>query len=504
MIFKSLVESLAKSFIHISSEETNSTAVERFRVGKLEVDQESLTRSLSCIRERDSFTVSFEYSDSDQTDSLSRRDCGSVSSFCDRLDLQIQEDSDVTGVITVKVTKGFSGRACSIYSLSLIEQYWRTGGIASAATKVRALAEKAFIIESAEIQGAYNTGLLVFRSSALENTNATNPEIANKEKLLSARNKGCLFYESKNYPFIPQDFDISPAFEHAGIADLFNTLKLTFSIIFLADVTSLDDKTLTATIKGYRHVTGTIQLDGSKDAEMAAAYYEIYQWAYADGSITDKLGIARNLLSIHIIGNTLRSLQDGSMPAIISNYSIYLKENVKQYIDIKNKLSDQIQKQSEKASDMVKSIGSYLKASIFSVYSFVLTTIIIRSISKTSVDGLFSDSIYLVFIMFILLSTGTLVYAYKEAEAELRRFESIYDAFKSRFDDLLSKSDRDRILQNDKEYNRDVEYVKQSRRRAVYLWISCLLVVFMFVTIIKFTQSELASPAPSDVIISSD
>lgn len=504
MIFKSLVESLAKSLIHISSEETNSTAVERFRVGKLEVDQQSLIRSLSCIRERDSFVVSFEYADSDQTDSLSRRDSSSVSSFCDRLDLQIQEDPDVKGVITVKVTKGFSGRACSIYSLSLIEQYWRTGGIASAATKLRALAEKAFIIESFEIHGTYNTGLFVFRSSALENTNATNPEITNKEKLLSARNKACLFYESKNYPFIPQDFDISPAFEHTGITDLFNTLKLIFSIIFLADVTSLDDKTLTATIKGYRHVTGSIQLDGSKDAEMAAAYYEIYQWAYADGSITDKLGIARNLLSIHITGDTLRSLQDGSMSAIISNYSIYLKDNVKQYIDIKNKLSDQIQKQSEKASDMVKSIGNYLKTSIFSVYSFVLTTIIIRSISKTSVDGLFSDSIYLVFIIFILLSTGTLVYAYKEAEAELCRFESIYDAFKSRFDDLLSKSDRDRILQNDKEYNRDVEYVKQSRKRAVYLWISCLAVVFIFVTIIKFTQSELASPAPGSVIISND
>ncbi|MFJ6092416.1 hypothetical protein [Pseudomonas chlororaphis] len=495
MIFKSLIESLAKSVIHISSEETNSTAVERFRIGELKIDQESLTRSLSCIRDRDSFSVSFEYADSDQADSLSRRDSSSVSSFCDRLRLQLQEDPDVKGVITVKVTKGFSGRACSIYSLSLIEQYWRAGGIASAATKLWALAEKAFIIESPEIQGAYNTGLFVIRSSAQENTIATNPETTNKDKLLSARNKGCLFYENKNYPFIPQDFNVSPAFEHAGIADLFNTLKLAFSIIFLADITSLDDKALTATIKGYRHVTGTIQLDGSRDTEIAAAYYEIYQWAYSDGSITDKLGIARNLLSIHINGNAFRNLQDGSMPAIISNYSIYLKDSVKQYIEIKNKLSDQIQKQSEKASEMVKSIGSYLRASIFSVYSFVITTFIIRSMSKASADGLFSDGVYLIFIMFIFLSVGTLLYAYKEAEAELRRFESIYDAFKSRFDDLLSKSDRERILQNDKEYKRDVEYVKESRKRAVYLWLSCLLVVFIFVTIIKLTQTELVPPA---------
>lgn len=496
MIFKKLIESLAKYGVHLGSEETNSTVVERFRVGELVIDKDSLIRSLSCIRERDSFTVSLKYTDSDQADSLSKRDVTSVDSFCDRVNLQVQEDPCVQGVITVQITKGFSGRTCSIYSLSLIEQYWRTGGIASTATKLWALAEKAFVIESSEIQGAYSTGLFVFRSSAHENTNVTNPETPGKEKLISDRNKGCLFYESKNYPFIPQDFDISPKFEHTGISDLFSTLKLIFSIIFLADVSSLEDKTLTATIKGYRHVTGTLQLDGSKDEEMAAAYYEIYQWAYVDGSITDKLGIARNLLSIHIKGNALRNLQSGSMPAIVSNYSIYLKDSVKQYIDIKNKLSDQIQKQSEKASEMVKSIGTYLRASIFSVYSFVITTFIIRSMAKTSTEGIFSNDIYLIFIMFILLSFGTLAYAIKEAEAELNRFKSIYDAFKSRFDDLLSKSDRDRILQNDKEYNRDVAYVKQSQKRATYLWISCLLVVFTFVTIIKLTQPTLALTAP--------
>lgn len=495
MIFKSIIESLAKSIIHISSEETNSTAVERFRVSELEINQESLIRSLSCIRDRDSFSVSLEYTGSDQADSLSRRDSGSVSTFCDRLQLQFQEDPEVKGVITVKVTKGFSGRACSIYSLSLIEQYWRSGGIASAATKLWALAEKVFIMESSEIQGTYSTGLFVIRSTLQANTIATNPETTNKDKLISDRNKGCLFYENKNYPFIPQDFNISPAFEHAGIADLFNTLKLAFSLIFLADITSLDNKALTVTIKGYRHITGDIQLDGSKDAKIATAYYEIYQWVYSDGSVTDKLGIARNLLSIHIVGNALRSLQDGSMPAIISNYSIYLKDSVKQYIEIKNKLSDQIQKQSEKASEMVKSVGAYLRASIFTVYSFVITTFIIRSMSKAPAEGLFTDGIYLIFIMFIFLSVGTLVYAYKEAEAELIRFESIYDAFKSRFDDLLSKSDRDRILQNDKEYKRDVEYVKKSRKRAVYLWLSCLVVVFIFVTIIKLTQPELVPPA---------
>ncbi|MNN25192.1 hypothetical protein D3C81_1386510 [compost metagenome] len=87
--------------------------------------------------------------------------------------------------------------------------------------------------------------------------------------------------------------------------------------------------------------------------------------------------------------------------------------------------------------------------------------------------------------MFIVLSLGTLIYAYKESEAELERFKSIYQSFKTRYDDLLSKSDRDRILQNDAEFNRDCEYIKQSRKRAVILWLCALAAVFAFVSLVK-------------------
>ncbi|WP_163001135.1 hypothetical protein [Pseudomonas viridiflava] len=497
MIFKSLTESLAKSFVHISSDETNSTVVEKYRLSGMRVDEAALTNSLLLIRDRDSFSISFEYTGSDEVDSLTNREGMSIGSFCDRLNLQIEEDPGVNGVLTVTVTKGFARRVCTIYSLSLIAAYWRKGGIVGAAAKLWALADKAFVLESCEITKTYNTGRFIFRPSTHENTSVTNPELTNREKLISARDKCCFFYHSKAYPFLPEDFDFNLKFEHVGIADMFDTLKLAFSLIFIADVSSLDKPTMTATIKGYRHVTGAIQLDGSKDASVAAAYFEIYQWVYSDANIVDKLGIARNLLSIHIDGDRFRVLQSGSMPAVISNYSIYLKENVKQYIEVKNKLSDQIQKQSEKASDMVKSIGTYLKTSIFSVYSFVVTTFIIRSMSKASTEALFSDAVYLVFIMFLCLSIGTLVYAWVEAEEELRRFKSIYESFKSRFDDLLSKSDRDRILQNDKEYNRDVNYVKESRRRAVFVWAGCLIVIFIFVTIIKCTQPELTVPPVS-------
>ncbi|OCR25255.1 hypothetical protein AFK24_09295 [Pseudomonas syringae] len=134
---------------------------------------------------------------------------------------------------------------------------------------------------------------------------------------------------------------------------------------------------------------------------------------------------------------------------------------------------------------MVKTIGSYLRISVFSVYSFIVTTFIIRSMSKTATEGTFTTGIYYIFLMFLLLSLSTLFYAYRESEAELDRFKATYQSFKTRYDDLLSNSDRDRILQNDTDFKRDCEYIKRSRRRALILWISTLGAVFAFVSLIK-------------------
>lgn len=488
MIFKAIANALSASVIHIGTEETNTNVRERYRLSQMKVDRITLGFALAKINSRDNFSVGVLFSNSDQVTSLESNESEAIDNFCHRLELHCDDDDDdelVSATVTVSITKGFKDKTTTIYSLDHIEKYWRLGGIGQAANKIQSLSEKVYILESAELQQTFATSLFVFRPSTINNLIPTNPELPNKHKLISTRDKSCLFYESKSYPFIPQDFSFDSPISHIGIGRLFGTLQLVFAIVYIADISSLSTSELTATIKGYRHVSGSIVLGGHGDQNIALAYYEIYIWAYGDGSTTDKLGIARNLLSIHIEDDNFRKVKDGSMNALISNYSIYLKENVKQYIDIKNKLSDQIQKQSDKANDMVKSIGGYLRTSIFTVYSFVITTFIVRSISKTSADVTFNHGVYIIFLMFLVLSICTLVYAYKECTVELERFESIYNSFKSRFDDLIAKSDRDRILQNDAEFNRDVAYVKASRFRAVVLWGCALGAVFLFVTVVK-------------------
>ena len=486
MIFPKIANALARTIIHIDTEETNTTVSERFRISNFKLDCIALAESLNSVHPRDSFVLQFTYDGSDQAPTLTSRHVDQLQNFCRMLNLHVDGDDAISGILNVSITKGFVSRTASIYSLHHIDKYWRTEGLGQAVAKIKSLSEAAFILESYDITAVARCGLFIFRPASDLPTSTTHPETADKSKFLAARDKSCLFYESKSYPFIPQDFHFSTPLPHLGINNLFNTLKLAFSITFIADVSSMSAQELTATVKGYRHITGTIGLTNSSDAQIAATYYEIFLWAYNEGGVTDKLGIAKNLLSIHIEKYDFRDMRSGALQAMVSNHSIYLKENVRQYIDIKNKLSEQIQKQSEKASDMVKTIGSYLKTSVFTVYSFIVTTFIIRSLSKTASEGTFTTGIYYIFLMFILLSTGTLIYAYLESESELNRFKAIYESFKTRYDDLLSNSDRDRILQNDADFKRDCAYIEQSRRRALTLWISTLIAVFAFVSLIKF------------------
>src|SRR3990167_5936295 len=92
MIFIKIAESLACSRIHISSEETNTTVVEKFRVGELQVDQSALSNALTQIYQRDSFSISFAYADSDVIDSFSTNNDTDIRVFCERLKLQVEEE----------------------------------------------------------------------------------------------------------------------------------------------------------------------------------------------------------------------------------------------------------------------------------------------------------------------------------------------------------------------------------------------------------------------------
>lgn len=253
-------------------------------------------------------------------------------------------------------------------------------------------------------------------------------------------------------------------------------------------------------MKGYSSIK--LEVKSLKDVDVSSAedLFEIFEWIYTDGNIVDKVGISRNLISIHAANDNLYKLKPGCLESIASNYIIYLKDNLKQYIDVKNKLSDQIQKTSEKAADVVKSINAYLRGSIFSVYSFVFSVFLIRTIGKSDSSPIFTSATYAIFILFILISVLVLLYAIAETNAEIRRFKKVYEAFRERYTDLITREDLSRILSNDADFERDLKYIRKTRKKVVALWIASLLVIFVVITAIKDKSISADAATPSGAV----
>lgn len=110
-----------------------------------------------------------------------------------------------------------------------------------------------------------------------------------------------------------------------------------------------------------------------------------------------------------------------------------------------------------------------------------------RTIGKADVGPIFSNATYSIFILFVLVSILILVYALSETNAEIRRFKNMYSSFRDRYMDLITREDLNRIFSNNKDFDRDLKYIRKSRK-------SCFFMGYVFVGYIRdyhFCQNKI-------------
>lgn len=490
MMLSEIVEAITTSRIHLDTRETDKEVLLRYRINGVSINCAEVLSTLEMIHVRDSYSISIEHEGTDQSTVLNEKGMDALSEFSERLNLWSETDDGVAGILTLRITKGVVRKSVTIYSLDCFSNYLQEGSVGEVLRKVSSLSSVAYIVECQEISESYTTGLFVFKPISLgSSAPVTNPESASKARRIELRDKVCSIYGGVRDLYLPNDFKFDRVFCHKAIQEIFQKLELLYSLVSLSDISKFEIAgTLSIVLKGYSNVKLEVKTLADIDVSSATDFFEIFEWTYTDGNIVDKIGISRNIISIHVVDDDLFRLKAGCIESITSNYIIYLKDNLKQYVEVKNKLSDQIQKTSEKAAEVVKSINAYLRASIFSVYSFVFTVFLVRTIGKADQGPIFSNATYSIFILFVLVSVLILIYALSETNAEIRRFKNMYDSFRGRYTDLITKEDLNRIFSNDKDFERDLKYIRTSRKKVVCLWVMSLLVIFFIITFIKFNS----------------
>ena len=197
----------------------------------------------------------------------------------------------------------------------------------------------------------------------------------------------CHFSNLAFFKFTPLDFELHLSSNGNYLVELFNKLNYIFILIFLSDFTEIQQNKILIKILGYK--TFSYELDFQKlNYDSLNEYRKIFKWVYSEKSkIEDKVSIARNILTIYLKDDSPK-IDDKVFPSILSANKAYIKDNISRYIDIRNKLHNQLEKVTEEINKAVHSFFSNFQKSIFTFISFYLTIFVLKIYTKPNIESL--------------------------------------------------------------------------------------------------------------------
>ncbi|MCB5267737.1 MAG: hypothetical protein LHW46_06480 [Candidatus Cloacimonetes bacterium] len=306
----------------------------------------------------------------------------------------------------------------------------------------------------------------------------------NKRKILDQRKEHC-FISGREIPeIIPEDFYILTESEDNELNLLFNKIALLITFTFLLDISETKDNSIYYKLYGYKTIENELTLNNLK-VDALKQIYKIYEWIYHDknhSTISDKLGITRNLLTLHIRENRLDNIEGDIFTAIKSNFDIYLKENVQRYLEVKNQVSTFIHEMSLKAESHTEGFVDVFKNSLLVFISYFLSIITVTAIDKGKFVNMFTFEVTVITIVILIISWLYRKNTVKDIQHKEDRFKEKYINFKERYVDILEPENFNSIFNNDKDHKSDVKYIEDTLNKYDPLW-KGTIIIFGLLTI---------------------
>jgi hypothetical protein len=256
------------------------------------------------------------------------------------------------------------------------------------------------------------------------------------------------------------------------------SLTTILSIIYLYDITTITESELAFKLNGYKSINGSIEFSQLK-VDVGYQYYNIYKWVYNSGNFNDKLGLARNIISLHLKLGSGVQMHGDPYRSLQSSYKVYEQDNIKQYIAIRNNISDQLLNFHDRANKIVESFASGFQKSGLALISFYISAIILKVLTKDKLIEVFTLDSSVLSTAFILCSLLYLRVSRWELREQKKRFVNNYHDLKRRYTDLLDWQDIQRILNQDHEYTEDINFINAKLRIYSQMWVSFLIILFL-------------------------
>ena len=288
-------------------------------------------------------------------------------------------------------------------------------------------------------------------------------------------NDNCHFGNYEQFPYDPSYFHLVKRPEFCNrITDILDRLAYAFSVISIFDITTIDNNKLSYKLNGYKTIQDNFDIE-NVDIESKDIYMKIYNWVYAEkANSADKIGLTRNIISIYAKEN-LPKIDETAYFSIQSGFKTYLQENLNKYIEIRNKISDQLFEISDRSIRVAENYLSYYQKCNITFVTFFISVFTIRAITTKNFNDIFSKETTLISLTLIAVSFGYMIVSLLGLNSEIRRINQKYLNIKNRFKDLLIEEDINKILRDDHEFKDDISYIKKRRLLYSILWTVTIL-----------------------------
>lgn len=406
-----------------------------------------------------------------------------------------QKDDDDRVSISVSIHKPKVDHAVSIYSLRTFSEYLTGLPLLELLTEFRNAHAPNGLVQFLLLDGSerFYTKSIHFAEAATL-TPIQKKEIAShRTQRFMSINTVCHYGNSGEFDFIPDDFKlIVKSAQFAALNSIFNRLCFIQSIVSLYDITNLQEDSIKYKLNGYKAITGELLLQQAPLASLEE-YYQIYLWVYEGGNLSDKIGLARNIISLHLASESSVQLTGSPHASIKSSFEIYLKQNIKQYIEVRNKISDQLVDFNKRANEIVDKFAANFQKSIFAFVSFFTSVLVLRVLSIRSFSNIMTAEATTLSLGFLGVALVFLIFSRWEITHQRERFTTSYRNMKRRFTDLLTVADIQKILRDDTDYLEDFNFIKKKQRKYTLMWIITLVIFLIVILVLSYLSKPEAT-----------
>lgn len=434
--------------------------------------------NIPLIQERDSWEFKFLDENGDNVLTIHSASGGLISFD------EIEAYRELSVFIKFIISKNIQYSKLSIYSIDYFKKYLSEGSLYSFFNALNKRLEGTLILEciNDKVETLNTESISVISKD--ESSNITG--VSDRMKRIQSI-EGLIHWGTYKLQLLPED--VYPSNDVNPLYNIFSQASACLLMMYLFDYITINSNALILKLCGFKslnYTIDTIKLSTINiDKDTITQLFQIYSWCMSSGHIVDKFSIARNILSLNL-GIPQVRITSPIIDAIKSNFRIFEKENVQQYIRLRNEISNLLIDLQTKINDIAQNFTSDFKSNLLVLVSFFTSVIVLGVISEASPLVYFSNQIIMLSWCFLLISFFYWLYSYNELKKKTQLFHKHYKQIKERYRVLLDDVELSNVFEecNPDKYGAHQSYIEWQRIWFSILWIASIIILFVGLSIL--------------------